>query len=183
MLVSFTGAQSSGKSTLLKRAKVDPVFRKWNFVPEVTRVVMRQGFNINESGDDTTQLFIFAEHLKNHHNTHDTVLDRCIIDGVVYTQYLVETGQASSWVHDYGLRLLDLLISRLNIIFYTDHDIPLVADGERSVDISFRARIINIFEQIMSRADISPKVVKLSGDVDTRYKHFIKTIQNHDKIR
>lgn len=183
MLVSFTGAQSSGKSTLLNKAKIDPFFRKWDFVPEVTRVVKRMGHDINELGTDTTQLFIFAEHLRNHHNTHDTVLDRCVIDGVVYTQHLVMNNKVSKWVYHHAMNLLHMLLPKLDIIFYTEPDIPLVDDGERSVDIDFRNNIIKIFEQTLIRPDIAPKVVRLQGDVDTRYKQFIKTIIQHDKIR
>ena len=183
MLVSFTGAQSSGKTTLLSKAKVDPTFRKWNFVPEVTRVVKRKGLNINEHGDNITQLFIFAEHLNNHHNIHNTMLDRCIVDGVVYTQYLHDIGHVEPWVVDYGQNLMKCLLDRLDIIFYTEPNIPLVDDGERSVNIDFRNDIINIFEQILSRSDIKHKVVRLTGDVDTRYNQFIKTIENHDTTR
>jgi len=183
MLVSFTGAQSTGKSTLLNLSKVDPTYRKWNFVPEVTRVVKKMGHDINELGTDTTQLFIFAEHLKNHHNNHDTVLDRCIVDGVVYTQYLASVGKVSKWVVHHGMNLLEMLLPKLDIIFYTDPNIPLVDDGERSVDIDFRKNIIKIFEQTLSRPDIASKVVTLKGDADTRYKQFKKTIKNHDNIR
>jgi len=183
MLVSFTGAQSTGKSTLLNKAKVDPAFRKWSFIPEVTRVVKRMGHDINELGTDITQLFIFAEHLKNHHNKHDTVLDRCIVDGVVYTQYLVTTGKVSEWVYQHGMNLLRLLLPHLDIIFYTEPDIPLVDDGERSVDIDFRNDIIKVFEQTLAHPDIAPKVVRLKGDVATRYKQFKTAIKNHDKTR
>jgi len=183
MLVSFTGAQSSGKSTLLNRAKVDPTFRKWDFVPEVTRVVKRMGHDINELGTNTTQLFIFAEHLKNHHNKHNTILDRCVVDGAVYTQYLVQSGKVNKWVYHHGMNLLHMLLPRLDIIFYTEPDIPLVDDGERSVDIDFRNDIIKIFEQTLARPDVAPKVVRLKGDVDSRYKQFKTAIKNHDKTR
>lgn len=183
MLVSFTGAQSSGKTTLLNRAKIDSDFRKWDFVPEVTRVVKRKGLDINELGDDMTQLFIFAEHLNNHHNKHDTVLDRCIVDGVVYTQYLATNNNVSTWVYNYGIDLMNCLIDKLDIIFYTEPDIPLVDDGERSVNIDFRKEIIKIFEQTMQHPSIQHKVVRLSGDVDTRYNKFKTTIFNHDTIR
>ena len=66
MLVSFTGAQCTGKTTLLNLLKdklcgnkwtqgSDGVYRDvWNFVPEVTRKVMRDGLKINENGDDLT---------------------------------------------------------------------------------------------------------------------------------
>lgn len=183
MLVSFTGAQSSGKTTLLKRAKVDTLFRKWSFVPEVTRVVKRMGFDINEMGDNETQLFILSEHLRNHHYTTNTMLDRCIIDGLVYTRHLCEIGKVDTWVYQYAKQLFDLLIDKIDIIFYTDPNIPLVDDGERSVDVEFRKNIIKIFDEIMSYPKIIDKTYILKGDACERYNILKQTIQQHDKAR
>ena len=68
MIVSFTGAQSTGKSTMLDMCRHNPVFRKFHCVPEVTRKVKReQNLDINEEGDNVTQLFILKEHLHNHY--------------------------------------------------------------------------------------------------------------------
>lgn len=183
MLVSFTGAQSSGKTTLLNKARVDPFFRKWSFVPEVTRVVKRMGFDINELGSNTTQLFILSEHLKNHHYNKNTMLDRCIIDGLVYTRYLCETGKVDKWVYQHSKNLFDMLIDKLDIIFYTDPNIPLVDDGERSVDVDFRERIIKIFDEVLSLPSIQHKIVRLRGDTSERYENLILNIKQHDKIR
>jgi len=183
MLISFTGAQSSGKTTLLNKARVDPLFRKWSFVPEVTRVVKRMGFDINELGTNTTQLFILSEHLKNHHFRNNTMLDRCIIDGLVYTRYLCETGKVDKWVYQHSKNLFDMLIDKLDIIFYTDPDIPLVDDGERSVDVDFRKRIIKIFDEVLSLPSIQHKTVRLRGDANERYETLIQNIKQYDKIR
>lgn len=183
MLISFTGAQSSGKTTLLQLARVDPLFRKWSFVPEVTRIVKRMGFDINELGDSTTQLFILSEHLKNHHHKTNTVLDRCIIDGLVYTRYLCDIGRVEKWVYQYAKQLFDMLIDRVDIIFYTSPDIPLVDDGERSVDVEFRDKIIKIFDEVLQQPNLQHKIVRLQGDVNERYNLLKQTIQQHDKAR
>jgi len=37
MIITFTGAQSSGKSTLLTKMKADSDFDSWVFEPEITR--------------------------------------------------------------------------------------------------------------------------------------------------
>lgn len=178
MLVSFTGAQSSGKTTLLNKAKVDSDFRNWNFVPEVTRVVKRKGLQINESGDNMTQLYILAEHLYNHNIKHDTVLDRCILDGLVYTLYLNYKGRVDHWVEQYARNLYDMLIDKIDIIFYTDPNIPLAADGERSTDKQFKDDIVNIFNTVISKPEVKHKVVTLTGDVITRFDTFKQTIKN-----
>ena len=57
MIVSFTGAQSTGKSTLLKRCRDDEKFKSYEFEPEVTRWVKKTyDLSINEDGDEFTQL-------------------------------------------------------------------------------------------------------------------------------
>ena len=88
MLLGFTGAQCTGKTTLLNMCK--DTFNNYKFVDEVTRKVGRMGHVINEQGDDVTQLFILKEHLTNHVIPPDEnwVLDRCVVDGYVYTRWL-----------------------------------------------------------------------------------------------
>ena len=52
MLISFTGAQSTGKTTLLNACCNNKRFRKFHCIPEVTRKVAReQHVDINEAGD------------------------------------------------------------------------------------------------------------------------------------
>jgi nicotinamide riboside kinase len=45
MVISFTGAQSTGKSTLLKAIQLDERFRKFNFVPEITRSLVKKSIS------------------------------------------------------------------------------------------------------------------------------------------
>ena len=196
MLIGFTGAQCTGKTTLLNLLKdrlcgnkwkqaSDGVYRdEWNFVPEVTRKVMRSGLKINESGDSVTQLFILKEHLQNHfiEPSEKWVLDRCILDGYVFTRWLYTQGSVEKWVLDYACRLLSLLGERLDYILYTEpDDIPIEDDGERSINVEFRNDIVKIYEEIMNNSASTPgrdtwrnKIVRLSGSVDER----IKTIES-----
>ncbi len=182
MLVSFTGAQCTGKSTLLERCKVELSRhgKIFEYVPEVTRKVGRMGHVINEDGDDTTQLFILKEHLENHiMRMGDAILDRCILDGYVYTHWLYKNGKVSKWVLDYSRCLLSHLGSKLDVIFYTEPDIELVDDGERSVDVEFRDTIINLFEEAITHFNLN--VVRLSGSVDNRMKTIYNIVDNYGK--
>ena len=180
MLVSFTGAQSTGKSTMLDMCCNNPRFRKFHCVPEVTRKVKReQNLDINEEGDNITQLFILREHLHNHYLRGDALLDRCIVDGMVYTEFLFNEKKVDRWVYDYTQQLFDLLIPRLDVIFYTDpKDVPLEDDGERSVDISFRDNIILCMESYLRRKECKDRVVILSGKPEERMKTILTTLDN-----
>ena len=180
MLVSFTGAQSTGKSTMLNMCCNHPAFRKYHCVPEVTRKVKREhNLDINEQGDDVTQLFILREHLHNHYLKGDALLDRCIVDGAVYTQYLYETGKVKGWVYRYAIELFNLLIPQLDVIFYTHpDDVELVDDGERSVDVHFRNEIILGMKHFINLERCEGKVVTLSGTPEERMKTILTTINN-----
>ena len=85
MKIAFTGAQSTGKTTLLQAVKSNEEFRyKYEFIDEITRRMVKKGLKINEAGGNTTQLLIMNEHIKNL-LYQNVIMDRCVLDGVVYT--------------------------------------------------------------------------------------------------
>jgi len=175
MLISFSGAQSTGKSTLLTACR-DHYGDRYEYVPEVTRLVRRE-FNvpINEQGTGLTQCLIINKHIENvlrFRETKGAIFDRCILDGVCYTGYLHIEGSVSKWVFDYSKHVFEKLIPMYDVVFYTDpYDVALVDDGERSVDVEFRNKIIETFEQvIVSYGDnlLKNKLVRLKGTVEER---------------
>ena len=177
MIIGFTGAQCTGKSTLLAKCselrRVDELFYKFNFVEEVTRKVMKQGHNINLDGNDITQLKILNEHLNNH-----TASGNWILDGYIYSSCLSRMGTVSEWVTKYACDLMMLLIEKLDVIFYTQpEDVPLKGDGVRSVDLNFRQDIINRYEDLFAQDYYwMDKVVRLYGEVDDRMHQIEQTI-------
>lgn len=182
MLIGFTGAQCTGKSTLLsecqRMCKQGELFQNYNFVEEVTRKIKRDGHEINLDGCDITQLKILNEHLNNHTKTGDWVLDRCILDGYIYSSCLSRMGNVSEWVTRYACDLMMLLIEKLDIVFYTQpEDVPLKSDGVRSVDINFRQDIINRYEDLFAQDYYwMDKVIRLYGSVDDRMVQIEKAI-------
>jgi thymidylate kinase len=174
MLISFSGVQSSGKSTLLKLCK-EIYSDRYEFVDEVTRLVKRE-FNvpINEQGTGLTQCLITNKHIENvlrFRETKGAIFDRCILDGLCYTGYLHIEGSVPGWVFDYTKNVFKKLISQYDVIFYTDpYDVALVDDGERSVDVEFRNKMIETFEQAIISYDdlLKDKIVRLKGTVEER---------------
>ncbi len=192
MLVGFTGAQCTGKTTLLKLLKNQPMrdgvhvySDKWSFVDEVTRKVMKQGHSINRDGDDITQLFILNEHLRNHTTGVDMVLDRCILDGYVYSSVLSRMGKVSEWVTSYACELLNLLVPKLDIIFYTSpEDVPLVDDGVRSLNRVFRQDVIDRYEELFAKDYYwMDKVIRLDGNIEHRMETILHKINENERIR
>ena len=182
MITSFTGAQSTGKSTLLSRMVNDSRFRKCSFVKEVTRKVARQGVQINDKGNNLTQLLIINEHINNHLLKGCNVLDRCIIDGLIYTEWLYRQDKVDKWVFEYAQNVHDMLIDKVDVVLYTDpSDVPLVDDGERSVNNQFRQDIIDMYSDYF---EWHPKVWQrtrvLSGSVDDRMKQILTIFKDNE---
>ena len=181
MIVSFTGAQSTGKTTLLNNlVEKNP---NVTFVEEVTRRVKRlYDVPINEDGGDVTQFLIMADHVQNLFSKDKsdlTVFDRCAVDGVVYTRWLQLQGMVSAEVYSACCKIYDAIIDQYDVIFYTDPaDVKLVDDGERSVNVDFRNDIIKLFNDKLEGLD---NVVVLSGSVEERLNTVKKTVEGLGK--
>ena len=178
MLIGFTGAQCTGKSTLLNHCMQLDIGADFKFIDEVTRKVKRDGHQINLDGNDITQLFILNEHLNNHTKQGDWILDRCILDGYIYSSCLSRKGIVSDWVTRYACDLMMLLVDKIDIIFYTQpEDVPLIADGTRSIDLNFRQDIINRYEDLFAQDYYwMDRVVRLYGSVEDRLDTIKETI-------
>ena len=182
MLISFTGAQSSGKTTLLHHWS--ECQNHWNVIPEVTRKLKRQGFEINDDSGNyiDTQIAILTDHLNNifsYANTTytDTILDRCIVDGFIYTRYFRMEGKVDEFTDKMFTRMFKRYISKYDYIFYTSpYDVALINDGERSMSESFRSKIIKLYEEVV--LDKYPNVFVLEGSVETRYNKMIEIMYN-----
>ena len=188
MLISFTGAQSSGKTTLLNQWSDN---HRWNVVPEITRKLKRDGFDINDNSSNyiDTQIAILTAHLSNifsyskssiytYSNTDmNTILDRCIVDGFIYTRYFRMEGKVDEFTDRMFSYMLKRYISNYDCIFYTSpYDVALINDGERSMSESFRNRIIKLYEELI--LDKYPNVFVLEGSVESRYNKMVEIISN-----
>jgi len=190
MICSFTGAQSTGKTTLLKKLYAENGDYPFSFIPEVTRLVRREyNMPINESGDDLTQMLIMTEHVRNiYKNRADhlirgvhQIFDRCALDGIVYSLWLLEEGKISRPCYDACDLIWKNLKDKYDVIFYTSpDDVKLVDDGERSADERFREQIINIFKIFLERESFDCEIVTLKGSVKDRLKTVRATLAKHD---
>lgn len=180
MLISFSGAQSTGKTTLLNHLQSRNEHIK--FVPEITRLVKREyNLPINEDGNDVSQMLIISEHLRNAYksdvDTTPYILDRCSLDGIVYTYWLCQQKTIGLNIFSMAQNIFKKTIDRYDVIFYTSpEDVLLTEDGERSINKQFRDDIINIFDMYIKNMNIKPVV--LSGSVEERLQTIKETLNN-----
>lgn len=175
MKIAFTGAQSTGKTTLLKELKRDPdLSLKYDFRDEITRRMQKKGLSINEGGSDITQLLIMNSHIKNS-LIDNVIMDRCALDGLVYTDWMCRKGKVQQWVIEYADNVFKMLIDRYDHIFYLVPEFDIEDDGVRSTDIDFRNEIVILFEKYIKALDIP--VIKLTGTVEQRLNKIKETIK------
>lgn len=180
MLISFSGAQSTGKTTLLNHLQSRNEHIK--FVPEITRLVKREyNLPINEDGNDVSQMLIISEHLRNAYksdvDTTPYILDRCSLDGIVYTYWLCQQKTIGLNIFSMAETIFRKTINKYDVIFYTSpDDVLLTEDGERSINKQFRDDIINIFDMYIKGMNIKPVV--LSGSVEERLQTIKETLNN-----
>lgn len=184
MKIAFSGAQSTGKSTLIKYLKEHNIFKpEVKFIDSVTREIQKKGFKINEnSGDDTQNAMIDAHETLLHANVlGDTVWDRCIVDVCAYTWYLYGEGRVSSLTCGRALSSILSNFRKYDLIFYIPPEFDIVQDGVRSDSVTFRDTVANTMEALVDAIDLAGgKVVKLSGTVEERAKQVISAIEKSD---
>jgi thymidylate kinase len=197
MHITFTGPQCSGKTTLLKQMKkTRGTMDEFFYIDEVTRLVKKEYcVDINEEGaNDVTQLLIINKELENliKHNKkylwprcEGIVHDRCLLDGLVFTEYFYDKGLVSREVWIQAMNYWNRFQDRYDIIFYPNpHEITLVDDGERSTDAEFRNAIIKKYEEYyLNQFQWKDRIVILSGTIEERLKQIQEVICLHKQNR
>jgi nicotinamide riboside kinase len=172
MRVAISGAQSTGKTTLLNALREHASFKKCKFYDEITRQIKERGFKINEQGTDATQLEIMREH-KRRVNAKDSglvIFDRCSLDGLVYTQYLFNEGQVTEETLAEAVKVFEETITQWDAIFYIKPEFDIADDGVRSVDVEFRNSIATLFDFFIEKYKL--QVIMLTGSVEDRVRQF-----------
>lgn len=166
MLIAITGAQGTGKTTLLNELrKNNALSTTFTFVSEITRHLKAKGFEINEAGNDATQIAIMQAHVDTT-SLINAIMDRCALDGLVYSTYLFEHGQINAETMEYVRETFVSLVDRYGLIFYIRPEFKLVDDSIRSVNTEFRDRVRELFDQYISYYKLP--VIILHGSVEER---------------
>lgn len=175
MKVVFTGAQGVGKTTLLdilEKCFTLPV--PFTFIRNFTRNIAKSGYTINEDGTDNTQLTIMKLHKSCIDRVDNVIMDRCALDGFVYTTYLYRQGKISREVYERCESIFRECIYNYNIIYYLVPEFPITGDEYRSAKEDYQKAIADIFEEMIEKYRIN--VVKLTGTVGDRLSKIQKTL-------
>ena len=164
--IVFTGAQGTGKTTVLKEFEN----KGMNVITEVVRELAKTGVKINKDGDEKGQAKIFKTYKDklSSSNINGYISDRCLIDVVAYSMYLAEQGKVSDeFVQKQMKQLIKFKNENPDIAYcYFPIEFDVVADGVRDTDEEFRAAIAHNIIAVMHEAGIRPIIIK--GAVEER---------------
>ena len=175
MKIAFTGAQGVGKTTLLDILEKCFKFKEpVTYVRNLTRLIAESGTGINASGDDNTQLAVMQAHKRFIDLPSTAIVDRCVVDGLVYTYYLYRHGKISDEVLTKCIDFFKDYISSYDLIFYIKPEFPITGDKYRSSDVAYQKEIADIFDEVINKYNVP--VIQLTGTVGDRLSTVLKHI-------
>lgn len=165
MRIGISGAQCTGKTTLLKAISTDPDF-KIPVLKEIVRSLMASGVKINREADHVSQMTILEKHYKNALTYDNFFSDRCSLDAFVYAIHGYINGKFTlreHWEHEL---LFTKTLPYYNHIFLLSPLGFVEKDGVRDADTLYQGEIHDLFIMVCKNYKI--KSTHLTGTIDER---------------
>lgn len=152
MRISFSGAASTGKSTLYKKA-----LERWPMFGHPTKtyrdIIKEDGLDHSSMTNEETQLKILDWMMKTQEAAPEgskVFYDRCTLDNLVYTLQANARGQISDEVTGAVISLVRESMRNLDIIFWIpfNDEIKIEDDGMRDTDLEYIKETDSIFSQM-----------------------------------
>ena len=154
-------------------------FKNFKLLGNITREIQTQGIAINELGSDVSQALVIAKHIEHAFVPGNILLDRCILDGLVYTKVLNGKHMVSDVIMHYAYHIFDELSMKYDVIFYVEPTLPLQVDGIRSLDADFFANVVSTFEEYLRGYFTFTQafVVRIAGSREERVQKVLATLK------
>ena len=168
-VIALVGSASVGKTTVFEILKNK--FPKYEFINESTRTVSKYEYRINEGGSDNTQLAIAAFHLKALLQPYNLILDRCMMDALVYTRVT----DVTEGTRDYMQHIWDEVKDEYTYFIYFPIEFAAVDDGVRSVNEEWRKQIDDEFKVELDK--LGRDYLTVTGSPMQRVKQIIDHVR------
>lgn len=181
MRIALTGAHSTGKSTLVAALATEIYLKGYTVCGEITRRMKTFGVEINERGTDATQLLIMNQHIANVTIYDDMLVDRCALDGWIYTDYLHGRSKVSDEVAEYAWKAFYRTRMAYDHIFYIEpiKGMNIINDGTRSTSADFQHGILQLYKDFIT-GKTSPNIPK--EDAFWQRFHVIESAPIADRV-
>lgn len=189
MIVSISGAQCTGKTTLIEALKKEECLKGSLFMGSPSRKGNDRGIKINKEAGIYDQLWIATSYVKeiieSAMSAHDHIIsDRCLLDVLCYTEY--NRDRSSSEDRPLWDEMVDTVTQLLVHIepLYSHHivlrpEFKIVDDGVRSTDEVFQKEIDRLFEKnARMLQDFAPRGIHyVSGSIDERVSQVLDIME------
>lgn len=181
MHIIISGAQCTGKSSLIK--KIKEFFPDFNYQKEFVRKTL--GKEEVNFADTKKQFKILENQKKFLMQEGNCIADRGPLDSLSYSSILYKKGLSNISSEDMDnlkKESLDFLKSNYvdYVILLTHKDVPLIEDGYRTMDDSQRDEVENEMLYYMNNDDILwEKLIILSGSLEDKVD-FLKNLINNN---
>jgi len=153
-IIAISGTHSVGKSTLINQLKEIELPYRILFMDETTDHLRELGFRLSKKvstghqfvilNEDFKRMILFSEFLKYTKEYDMIITDRSVMDTKAYIEYETEAkpySDESQMLQGVANSLERQFLSVYNHTFYIPPEIPLVTEGRRSLDETFRKRV------------------------------------------
>jgi len=175
MRVLFTGAQGTGKTTIIN--SLPPCIKT---IRGITRSVVTSGkFQFNDGATDESQRAIFEAKKTALENTPEFVSERSLIDVLAYTWYQSQNGKCSitEFIHQYSETMHYIQSHKDDVYVYFPIEFEIVDDGVRSVDKKYQQDIDKCIKMLLETFHI--KYITMHGSVKNRLKILFDQVNFH----
>lgn len=180
MKFAISGAQGTGKTTLLNMLKQCDDFKKYFFINSASSQALKEGI-IKEGGknsDEQKQQWIAEKQIEDMQTNKDSFYDRCLWDSYVYTSYLRRQGKISVEFSNWHFGKFLEAYEQFDCIFYLPVEFPLVDNGQRSLDVNFQKEIDQIFREYVD-CGLYSNIYTIKGSVEERIEKIKFFCESH----
>lgn len=184
MKILFTGAQGTGKTTILNNIKGNPMLSGYEVVSSISRYIQdKLGIDLKggENTNEDAQKIIFNAY-QNKFIAHPNILsDRSLFDVYAYTYYrhIQKEISAIELVRQYDcIKQFEEYFPNDIIYFYFPIEFAPISDGVRSIDVNFQHKIDDLICSCLEHSDIS-RIYEVHGSIEERTEFVLQKIGNN----
>jgi nicotinamide riboside kinase len=174
MRIGFTGAQGTGKTTLLNELKKE---NKYLIITNVARDLVKDlKIQLNENGEDFSQLAIYHKNIEILLSTPSFVSDRSLSDIWAYSKWAFEKKKITSELFSFIEKGIDRYMDLYDIIFYLPIEFSLEKDGVRSTSEEYRRQIDSNIKEALHKF-YRKKIYTVEGSIEKRVDKIFKILK------
>lgn len=176
MKICFTGAQCTGKTTLINALeKKIPWYEVQR--ESVRYLVKKYGFNIEGANADL-QMALLNLQTRALFSSENVLLDRSFIDSSAYMSYYINKGITTlpTSTYDYIIDTTRELSKKIDLYVFTVPEFSIVEDGFRLIDKEQQSEVTEIMAELFKAMDLTERVLTVHGSVDERIEQIMRRI-------